>query len=267
MNNTATDYETLLVDIKGAVARVTLNRPDAANGINLQMAKDLYNVSLAFDNNPAIRAVIITGSGKMFCAGGDLKSFASEGDKVSQFLKEITFYLHGAISRLAHMNAPVIIAVNGTAAGAGFSLAVLGDYVLAAESAKFTMAYTAAGLSPDGSSSYFLPRLIGVRKTQELMLTNRLLTAQEALDWGLLNKVVASEELLDAAETVATQLAAGPTQAFGSVKKLLLASFENNLEGQMELESVAIANMAATADGKEGIAAFIDKRKPAFSGQ
>ena len=151
--------------------------------------------------------VTITGAGRFFCAGGDLKAMAAAPD-AGAFVKGIADDLHRALSTFARMDAVVITAVNGTAAGAGFSLAVTGDLVLAAESAKFTMAYTKAGLSPDGSASYYLPRLIGIRRTQQLMLTNRTLTAAEALDWGLLTEVVPDAELAARTEALATEMAA-----------------------------------------------------------
>lgn len=258
--------ETILFEQIGAVAKITLNRPDAANGINLPMAQELLQTAIRCDEDPTVRAVIITANGKMFSAGGDLKSFAQYGEQISSALKQLTLYLHGAITRFARMDAPVIVAVNGMAAGAGFSLAVAGDMVLAADSAKFTMAYTAAGLSPDGSASYYLPRLIGLRKTQELMLTNRRLSAQEAMDWGMINRVEASDELQQATMTLANQLANGPTMAFGVVKKLLQDSFTNSLETQLETEARGIAGMTKLADGQEGIEAFLAKRAPEFKG-
>jgi 2-(1,2-epoxy-1,2-dihydrophenyl)acetyl-CoA isomerase len=219
------------------------------------------------DTDASVRAVVLTGTGKMFCAGGDLKEFHGYGDSISRKLKEITTYLHAGSSRLARMRAPVISAVNGTAAGAGFSLAIASDLVLAAESAKFTMAYTAAGLSPDGSSSYFLPRLVGLRRAQELMITNRRLTAAEALDWGLVTKVVPDDDLMKEASALAKQLANGPTNAFGVVKKLLIETYGANLESQLELESRGIADMAGTKDGREGISAFLARRTPEFTGE
>jgi len=260
-------FDNLLFDLSDHVARITLNRPKAANGIDLALGRDLMHVAIRCDEDPDVRAVLLTGAGRMFCAGGDLKSFASFGDDLPAALKELTVYLHAATSRLARMNAPLVVAVNGAAAGAGMSLAVAGDLVVAAASAKFTMAYTAAGLSPDGSSTYCLPRLIGLRRTQELMFTNRRLSAEEALEWGLVNRVVPDEALLDEAGALAAQLAQGPTRAFGSVKTLLDASFSGTLETQMELEARAIAAMAGTPDGKEGIQAFLEKRRPAFSGR
>jgi 2-(1,2-epoxy-1,2-dihydrophenyl)acetyl-CoA isomerase len=188
------------------------------------------------------------------------------GDNVSNGLREITAYLHNAIATFAAMDAPLITAINGTAAGAGFSLAILGDIAITAESAKFTLAYTGAGLSPDGSSTYYLPRLVGVRRARELMITNRVLSAREAEQWGLVNQVVADDEVLATAMAQATKLAKGPTLAYGQVKKLLDASMQNSLESQMQLETEGIAGMAATSDGKEGIAAFLEKRKPDFKG-
>lgn len=261
------DFSTLNFTVSEGVAEITLNRPDNANAMNLQMGQDLMEASLLCEENPDIRAVLITGNGRMFCAGGDLSSFADAGDKVKPLILRLTGYLHLAISRFSRADAPVVIAVNGSAAGAGFSLAVSGDFVLAAESAKFTMAYTAAGLTPDGSSSYFLPRLIGMRKTQELMLTNRRLDAQEAEQWGMINRVVADEELLNEARALARQLAKGPGKAFGTVKALLRSSFSESLETQMELEAQGIANATQTRDGQEGVRAFLEKRKPEFSGQ
>jgi 2-(1,2-epoxy-1,2-dihydrophenyl)acetyl-CoA isomerase len=260
-------YEQILFDVEGAVARITLNRPKAANGIDIAMARELMLAAIECDERPDVRAVVLTGAGKMFCAGGDLKSFSAYGDELSARLKEITTYLHAASSRFARMDAPLVVAVNGMAAGAGMSLAVSGDMVLAGESAKFTMAYTAAGLSPDGSSSYFLPRLIGLRRTQELMLTNRRLSAAEALEWGMVNRVVPDGELLDQAMELAKGFAQGPTLAYGTVKKLLVSSFDESLETQLELESRGIAASGRTEDGREGMAAFMEKRAPKFQGR
>mgnify|MGYP005656304617 CR=1 FL=1 len=261
------DFETIKYAVTDNIARITLNRPKAANSMNKQMAHDLMMAAIDCDENSDVRAVLLTGAGKMFCAGGDLKSFHAKGDALPSEIKEMTIYLHGANSRFARMDAPLIVAVNGTAAGAGMSLAVSGDLVYAARSAKFTMAYTAAGLSPDGSSTYFMPRLIGLRRTQELMLTNRVLSADEALDWGLLNGVHDDDAVLGAAQAVAETLATGATRSFGSVKKLLNDSFTNTLETQMELEARGIAAAAQTRDGAAGIEAFVNKKKADFTGE
>jgi 2-(1,2-epoxy-1,2-dihydrophenyl)acetyl-CoA isomerase len=260
-------YETLLFDVTDGLAKITLNRPDAANSLNRQLAHDLMMAAIECDENPDIRAVLLTGAGKMFCAGGDLKTFHGFGDDIGAKLKEITIYLHGATARFSRMDPPLVIAVNGIAAGAGMSIAVSGDLVLAARSAMFTSAYTAAGLSPDGSSTYFLPRLIGLRRTQELMLTNRRLSADEAAEWGLINKVVDDDALAEEAEALARGLAAGATRAYGAVKTMLVESFTNPLETQMEIEARMISARAASPDGREGIDAFVNKRKPEFKGR
>lgn len=260
-------YETIALEVSGHVATLTLNRPDAANTINLQMAKDLYEVAIRCDDDPEIRAVVLTGSGTMFCAGGDLQAFKDIGDGLKSALKEMTGYLHAGISRLTRMDAPVIAAVNGMAAGAGFSLAAAADLAIAKESAAFVMAYTNAGLAPDCSSTFFLPRRIGDRRARELMLTNRMLTAQEAVDWGVINQAVPDEEFDAVVAKLADKIANGPTRAFGAVKALLNETFEHGLESQMELEARAISSMADTDDGREGIAAFLEKRKPEFTGR
>jgi 2-(1,2-epoxy-1,2-dihydrophenyl)acetyl-CoA isomerase len=259
-------YETLQFDVTGGVAQVTLHRPDAKNALNLAMARELMDAAIRCDEDPGIRAVVLTGSNGVFSAGGDLKSFSRAGDRLPHALKELTTYLHAAVSRLARMDAPVVAAVNGAAAGAGMSLACAADIVLCGTSARFTMAYTRAGLAPDGSSTWFLPRIIGYRRTQELMLTNRTLSAEEALAWNLVTRVVPDAELAGAARALATELAAGPTVAFGSVKKLLLTSATESLETQMEREARHIAAAARSADGKEGVAAFVGKRPPSFRG-
>ena len=258
-----TEYETIKIEQSGPITRITLNRPDAANGMNDTMTRELAHAAARCDTE-ATKVVVITGSGRFFCAGGDLKSFATAPSR-GRFIKGVADDLHRAISTFARMDAVLIVAVNGVAAGAGFSLAVTGDLVLAAESASFTMAYTRAGLSPDGSSSYYLPRLIGITRTKELMLTNRTLPAQEASQWGLVTEVVADAELAERTNQLADQMAATARQSTGGVKALMLGTFKNGLEEQMELEGRLIAERAESADGREGIDAFLGKRKAEFA--
>jgi 2-(1,2-epoxy-1,2-dihydrophenyl)acetyl-CoA isomerase len=258
------NYKYLTLQETQDVTTITLNRPDAANALTVEMARELMLAANACDESASVRAVILTGAGKFFCAGGDVQAFGDAGDKVGELAKEITAYLHAAISRFARMKAPLIVAVNGAAAGAGFSMAIFGDLVLAAESAKFTVAYTGIGASPDGSASYFLPRIVGLRRAQELMLTNRRLSAAEALDWGLVTRTVPDEKLMPEAQQLAAQLAAGPRLAHGVVKQLLISTFNESLETQMELESRGIASSLSNKDGEEGIAAFLGKRTPTF---
>lgn len=258
----------VLFEVRDHVARIMLNRPDAANAMNFELVKELEEVSLRCDEDPAVRAVLMTGAGKMFCGGGDLKAFAAQPPaQLPAYLKKVTLYLHKAIHRFARMKAPVVIAVNGNAGGGGMSLALAGDIVIAAESSRFTMAYTRVGLTPDGSSTYYLPRLIGLRRTMELALTNRTVTAREAEAMGLITRVVADGELMKHAEGVANELAQGATMAFGGVKRLLYASANTSLDEQMELETEWIAEAARTRDAQEGIAAFLGKRAPKFGAQ
>ncbi|HLY29546.1 MAG TPA: enoyl-CoA hydratase-related protein [Ktedonobacterales bacterium] len=254
----------IALDIHDHIARLTLNRPEAGNALTLTMARELMEAALQCGEDPTVRVVLLTGAGNTFCAGGDLKSFAATGDQLPRHAKEITTYLHAAISLLTRMQAPVIAAVQGSAAGGGMSLTCACDLVLAAESARFVVAYTRIGLTPDGSASYFLPRLIGLRRALELTLTNRPLSAQEAYDWGLVNIVTSDAELLSRAEALAAQLATGATYAQGVAKRLMRLSWNETLETQMATESQAIADAARLADAHEGIAAFLEKRPPRF---
>jgi len=258
-----TEYETITLEQSGPIARITLNRPDAANGMNHIMTRELADAAKRCDTD-ATKVVVLTGTGRFFCAGGDLKSFANAPNR-GQHIKGVADDLHRAISIFARMNAVLITAVNGTAAGAGFSIAVTGDIVLAAESATFTMAYTRVGLSPDGSSSYFLPRLIGITKTKELMLTNRTLSAQEASQWGLVTEVLPDDRVASRADELATQMGSTASGSNGAVKALMLSTFSSGLEEQMEFESRVIADRAESADGREGVDAFMAKRKPEFA--
>jgi 2-(1,2-epoxy-1,2-dihydrophenyl)acetyl-CoA isomerase len=260
-------YSTLTLDIKDGVGLICLNRPDEGNAITLEMARELQEVATVCDEDAEVRAVVLTGNGKMFCAGGDLKIFSAQGEKISLYVKETTQAFHAAISRFNWMDAPVVCAVNGTAAGGGFSLALATDIAIAAESAKFTMAYTKIGLAPDGSSSYFLARMVGMRRAKEMALLNPVLSAKQALDWGLINRVVADDEVLTSALEIAKKWAKGPTQSFGESKRLILSGATESLESQMERESRAISAMAGTPDGREGLAAFLAKRNPVFKGK
>ncbi|RLA40087.1 MAG: enoyl-CoA hydratase, partial [Gammaproteobacteria bacterium] len=195
---------------------------------------------------------------------GGLKDFAEQGDNITRHLKLVTQLFHGAISKFNRMAPPVIAAINGTAAGGGLSLALTTDLAISAESAKFTMAYTNAGLAPDGSSSFYLAKMIGMRRAKEMALLNTVLTAEQALDWGLVNKVVPDDELMTSAMAMARKLAQGSLTAYGETKRLMLAGATESLESQMELEGRAISALAGSPDGREGVGAFIDKRKPEF---
>lgn len=257
---------TVQVETRGAVALVTLNRPESANTLNLQMAMDLLAAALTCARNAAVRAVVLTGAGRNFCFGGDLRAMASRETAGDDYIRELTTYLHAAIAHFTRMDAPVIAAVNGTAAGAGVGLVAMADIALCTPAAKFNLAYTNAGLTPDAGTSFLLPRIIGARRTMELLLLNRTLLAADALGWGLVNEVVEDTQLLPRAHELAEQLAAGATCAFGATKRLVAASL-GAFESQMILESETIAAHAVSAEGTEGIKAFLEKRRPQFPGK
>ena len=215
-----------------------------------------------------MRAAVLTGAGtKAFCAGGDIAEFIDKQDALALHIKEMTTYLHMAVSRFAWMNAPLIAAINGVAAGAGLSVVGFCDLAVAADTAVFTSAYSKLGFTPDGSSTYFLTRILGTRRAMEMYVTNRVLTAAEALDWGLVNRVVPAADVVAEAGKLAAQLADGPTRAHGGIKKLLLTAPTETLESQMERETRFVAEMATSPDGREGARAFVEKRKPRFRGE
>ena len=260
-------YQHLVLERRDHIATITLNRPDAFNALNLALGREIFDAVLEVDDDPEVRCIVITGAGKAFCAGGDVKDFADNLHRIGALIKELTTYLHGAVSRLARTDKPVLMAVNGVAAGGGLSFALAGDLVVAAESARFTMAYSRIAATPDGSSSYFLPRLVGLRRAMELYFTNRVLSAREAHEWGLVTRVVPDAELPSAVQALAKELAQGPTKAFGGAKRLFHQSTWESLETQMELESQAIASSGRTDDFREGVTAFAAKKTPTFRGR
>jgi 2-(1,2-epoxy-1,2-dihydrophenyl)acetyl-CoA isomerase len=260
-------YQHLTLERRDQVATLTLNRPEAYNAFNLAFGREIFQAVLEADDDPQVRCLLVTGAGKAFCAGGDVREFVEHLPRIGSHTKELTTYLHGAVSRLCRTDKPVIVAVNGVAAGGGLSLVLAADLVLAAESARFTMAYSKIAATPDGSSSYFLPRLVGLRRAMELYFTNRTLSAREALEWGLVTRVVPDAELRPAAEALARELAQGPTRAFGAAKRLFRPATWESLETQMELEAQAIAASGRTEDFREGVTAFANKKTPSFRGR
>lgn len=260
-------YEHIILDINHGIATITLNRPAAFNALDMQLAREFHQAVVACSENDDVRVVVVTGSGKAFCAGGDVKGFCDHIDTIGVHVKRLTTELHGAVSRMVRMAKPTITAVNGVAAGGGMSLALCGDLILATESARFTMAYTQIGASPDGSSSFFLPRLVGVKRALELTLLNPVLSAHEALQWGIVNRVFADDQFQSESRKIAAQLAQGATQAYGRAKALFYSSSSETLETQMEHEAQLIAASGKTADFREGIFAFAEKRQPVFQGR
>jgi 2-(1,2-epoxy-1,2-dihydrophenyl)acetyl-CoA isomerase len=247
--------ETIRLEVRDGVAHLMLHRPDAANGISLALARDLDAATRSIEHDAGVRAVLLTGAGARFCGGGDVKEFAAHAE-----------HLHPAVERLVR-GVPVVAAVQGSAAGAGLGLVAASDIVVAGESAKFVMAYTAIGVTPDGSSSWFLPRLVGLKRALELTLLNRPLSATEACDWGLITQVVPDADVADAGAALAATLAQGPTAAFRGAKRLLHGSLQARFEEHLALEAELIAAGGRTHDAVEGMRSFVEKRAPEFRGE
>ena len=256
----------MLFERDGAIARITLDRPDAGNAIDLAMAQGLADAAEACAADPNIRCVVLTGAGRLFCAGGDVQAFAAASDGAPAFLRTLADTLHGAITTLARMDKPLVVAVNGPAAGAGLSLALLGDVVIAARSSHFTAAYTGIGLTPDGGMTWLLPRLVGLRRAQSLILTNERVTAVEAAAIGLVTRVVEDGDLIGEVAQVAARLVAAPTAAIGAARGLLLASATAAFDEQLDREAASIARAGGHAESREGVAAFLARRTPDFEG-
>lgn len=255
--------ETVLLEVRDRVATVKLNRPEGGNALDMAMGRELLAAALRCEADAEVRAVVVTGAGKHFCFGGDLHGMAGEGERVGGYLNELTTNIHAAISAFTRMRAPVIAAVNGTAAGGGVGLVCMTDLAIAGRGSRFTLAYTGVGLAPDCSTSFLLPRIVGRRRAAELFLTNRVLSADEALDWGLVNQVVEDAEVLAQAHALAARFAAGPTESYAAVKRLMDTA-DPGLEAQMAREGRAIATQALHPHGAEGVQAFLEKRKARF---
>lgn len=253
-------HDSIQFQMADGVARVVLNRPDAGNALTLQMAQALLQAALDCEDSDSVRAVVLTGAGKMFCVGGDLNAMNAQGENVTRYLNELTTHLHAAITSFSRMSAPVIVAANGTAAGAGLGLVAMADLAYAVQSAKFTSAYTAVSLTPDAGVSFLLPRAIGRKRAMDMMITNRVLTAEQALQWGLINDVIADEQFEAEVGRRAAELAAQSTRAIGDVKALL-GSADPGLETHLAREGRNVALAAATAEGRQAIESFLARRK------
>ena len=258
-------YETLTMTKSKNVASIVLNRPERLNSFDLQLGKDLYQVLREVALDPQIRAVVITGTGKGFCGGGDVKEMHLAKEK-SQFLRDLTRAIHRCVIEIRTMEKPVIAAVNGAAFGAGLSLALACDIIIAVEGAKMGTAFIGIGLAP-GCGTQFFTKTVGYHKACEYILTSKVFTAEEAATMGLINKVVNTEQLDDAVEELLVLFKKLPPLAVGRAKMLINESQHNDLISHLELESRTAAASASTEDFKEGVAAFFEKRKPVFKGR
>ena len=261
-------YETVQLEMHDAVALITLNRPASLNALTTEVGKD-FQAAVAEARERGARAIVLTGAGRAFCAGGDLREMqkiAEREGKVEAFFDEPLRLLNKCILLIRSVPLPVIAAVNGAASGGGCNLALACDLVVAGEGAKFNQAFIKIGLVPDCGGTFILPRLVGWRRATELMMTGEVVTAARALEMGMINAVVPDEELLPRALAMAEKLANAPTAAIGRIKELLEVSAKNDYQAQLELERKVQIDSGLTKDFKEGVAAFIEKRPPKFVG-
>jgi 2-(1,2-epoxy-1,2-dihydrophenyl)acetyl-CoA isomerase len=257
----------VVVSVEGAVATVRLNDPASLNALSVDMAAQLDTAVAELSSDDRIRCLVLTGTGRGFCAGGDVQSFYDAREDPHPVMRAVLDGLHGAVGRLLDAPFPTIAAINGVVAGAGMGVAMATDLAVAVDSAVFTMAYTGIGVSPDGSSTYFLPRLVGTRRAMDMILTNRRLTAAEAEDLGLVNRSVPEEEFASTVAELAARLATGPTLAYVRARNLVRSSLANDPGTQMDAEAAGILAAGETSDFLEGITAFVEKRRPSFEGR
>lgn len=258
----------VLLSIEGHVARLRLNRPLQSNGISIALLEALHRAVMMCHGDPRIRAVLLTGEGPNFCAGGDVKEFAAKGEGLPDFLRKATAYLQISAAALVHLDAPVIVAVQGYATGGGgLGLVCAADIAIAAQSSKYMAGMTRVGMAPDSGISVTLPRMIGFRRAMDLILSNRVVDAREALEMGLVSRVVADEDLERTAMELARQLAAGAPLANAAAKRLLWSGLGLGIDACLPEEARTVSELSGTADSREGLAAVIARRAPRFTGR
>jgi 2-(1,2-epoxy-1,2-dihydrophenyl)acetyl-CoA isomerase len=254
----------VLTQPHGNILEITLNRPEAYNALNLEMIQMLGETLSTAAADRSIKGILLTGKGKAFCSGGDLKWISQQGEEAGSVLYRLAPQFHLSIVEIRRMDKPVVAAINGIAAGGGFSLALACDFRVTGTSATLQQAYTSSGLSIDGGGSFALPRLVGPARALEIMAFDKPISSAQALEWGMVTKVVPDEEVHAQALAMLEELAKTALHSFAWSKKLMMDSFGNTLETQLELERQGISDCASHAEGQEGIKAFAEKRKPVF---
>jgi len=261
------DDRAVQLELRDGVAHVTFVQPQRGNPFDQRFCSELCEVAIECDENPDIRAVLIRARGKYFSVGADLKWLGSDREQISRRLKAATASLHMAIARLSRCDAPVVLAAHGLVTGGAVALAALADFAIAGRSASFYAAYNGIGFVSDGGGSYFLPRRVGARRAAEFVMLNQTWGAAQAETYGLVSRVVEDEALERESLALAETIAAGPTRAFGETRRLLLSSYDQPLDTQLELEARAIARCAKTQDSWGAIQAVLARQKPQFSGR
>lgn len=257
----------VLLSFQEGIATLTLNRPEAANGMTLEMVKAIHDAVLCIHANPHVRVVLLKGAGKNFCAGGDIQEFSSKGEALGYFLREVTAYLQAAVGALIRLDPVVVAQVQGFAAGGGgMGLVCAADMVVAGENSRFLAGATRVGMVPDGGASVILPRIIGFRNAMDVFLTNRTLDAAEARTLGLVNRLVRDDELEGESLALCQSLALGPPMAQAAAKRLLWSGVGLGVETCLPEEARTQSVLSGTADAREGLAAVIEKRRPRFTG-
>lgn len=245
--------------LNNGYAKIILHRLDSkANALNSEMIHELYLASQICAKKE-VKVVSLSSARNMFCAGGDLLEFTSAKNKAG-LAKSNTDTLHRALLNFSKMDAPLVVLLDGMVAGGGMSLALSGDYIISTDKTQILSAYTASGLSPDASSTYFLAKHVGLLRAKELFLTNRILSAEEAYDWGIINKIVKPEELQMVSANIVNGFLNGATKAFGAVKRLLETTFSNSLEVQLDMEAKSFVNLINSDDAVEGLHLFANKK-------
>jgi len=261
-------YETVEVNRDGAAVKIALNRPDRMNAWSEGLSQDLLTVLREVAADETVRAVMLTGNGRAFCSGADLKDGADDAvaGKLDTYTT-LTRWYHPIVTTIRQMPKPVLTAVNGPAAGAGLSLALAGDLVVAAESAYFMLAFVGIGLVPDGGASLFVPSRVGFARAAEMAMLGERVSAAKAVDWGLINSAWPDAEFAAKAEALLTKLAAGPTRSYAGSKRELNHWMYDRMAAHLELEASIQGELAASADFVEGVSAFLQKRPPEFGGK